>query len=281
MRYKYHFISYHIYDEISIYCLQMKIIKNIIKKILLNLPLINHLFIKVNYKIKKTNVTIHGFTSEVISMTKNNYLIYDKNNAEKITGLDSEMNYEYAFSKKIIEFSSKNKTVFDVGAQYGHYVTLTSKLYNKVYCFEGDDLGLFFLKKNVKNLNNVMVFNRYINDGFNLNDICINLNLVPDLVKIDVEGDEIEIIKNCQKLFEGNSSFLIEFHRRKILKKYKDQKVIDEFFEVFKHYNYDIEFNNHHSYDKLIKNGISDKNWFKEMPITNNFAIFAKPSFKI
>lgn len=81
--------------------------------------------------------------------------------------------------------------------------------------------------------------------------------------------------------FEGNSSFLIEFHRRKILKKYKDQKVIDEFFEVFKHYNYDIEYNNHHSYDKLIKNGISDKNWFKEMPITNNFAIFAKPSFKI
>ena len=50
MRYKYHFISYHIYDEISIYCLQMKIIKNIIKKILLNLPLINHLFIKVIYK---------------------------------------------------------------------------------------------------------------------------------------------------------------------------------------------------------------------------------------
>ena len=42
-------------------------------------------------------------------MTKNNHLIYDHNNAGKITGLDNNMNYEFAFSKKIIDFADKNK----------------------------------------------------------------------------------------------------------------------------------------------------------------------------
>ena len=45
-------------------------------------------------------------------MTKNNYLIYDENNAGKITGLDKEMNYEFAFSKKIIDFANKDRIFF-------------------------------------------------------------------------------------------------------------------------------------------------------------------------
>lgn len=259
----------------------MKKLKSLIKNLLLKIPLVNHIFILYQYKIFKTTVSIHGHKSLPMFMTKRNFSIYDKKEIGLVTGLDKDLNYEFAFSKKIIDFADENKIFFDVGAAYGHYTWLASKLYKKVYAFEGDPLEIFFLKKNMKNFNNITIIDKYIDDAYNLNKICNDLKMMPNIVKMDIEGAEINLVKNIDSLLKNKTSFLIEFHRRKILKKYKDLKVIDEFFEIFKHYNYDIEYNNHHDYDRLINDGISDKNWFKEMPITNNFAIFAKPSSKI
>ena len=80
----------------------MSNLKEIIKKVLFSIPVINHLFIFFNYKIFKTALSIHAHKSNPLIMTKNNYLIYDENNAGKITGLDKEMNYEFAFKKLLI-----------------------------------------------------------------------------------------------------------------------------------------------------------------------------------
>ena len=68
-----------------------------------------------------------------------------------VTGVDKDLNYEYAFSKKIIDFANKDK-IFDIGAAYGHYTWLASKLYKKVYAFEGDELELYYLRKILTNL---------------------------------------------------------------------------------------------------------------------------------
>ena len=76
---------------------------------------------------------------------------------------------------------------------------------------------------------------------------------------------------------KNNSKFLIEFHKRKILKKYLDKKVIDNFFETFKEHGYNIEFNKHHDAKSLIDSGISDKEWVKINPEIPNFAIFCYP----
>ena len=78
----------------------MSKLKNIIKSVLFSIPVIDYLFIFFNYKIIKTNFSIHGYKINNFIMTKNNYLIYDHNNAGKITGLDNNMNYEFAFFKK-------------------------------------------------------------------------------------------------------------------------------------------------------------------------------------
>lgn len=251
--------------------------KEIIKNILLSIPVINHLFIYLNYKIFKTSVSIHNYKIDNLIMTKNNYLIYDKNNAGKITGLDKEMNYEYAFSEKIIHFANNNKIFFDVGAAYGHYSWLASKLYKEVYCFEGDKLELFFLKRNMQKFKNVKIIDKYLTKEFNIDKTIEQLKVIPDIIKIDVEGEEIQILKNCNKAFQAKTCFLIEFHKRKILKKYNDAEVINKFFKTFEKYDYDIKFNHHHDYIELQNNGLSDKNWVDKMPNINNFAMFAFP----
>ena len=255
----------------------MKKIKSFIKKILINLPLINLIFISLNYKIKKSKIKIHNYISHDMIMTKINHQIYDDSNAGNVTGLDNDMNYEYSFSKKIIDEASKEKIFFDIGAAYGHYSWLASKLYGKVYCFEGDDLELFFLKRNCSKIDNIKIIDNFINDKLTLDNFCKLNNLYPDLVKIDVEGEEINIIKNSQELLKNNSKFLIEFHKRKILKKFLDKKVIDNFFETFKQHGYNIEFNKHHDAKSLIDSGISDKEWVKINPEIPNFAIFCYP----
>ena len=253
--------------------------KEIIKKVLFSIPVINHIFIYFNYKILNTALSIHEHKISNLTMTKRNYLIYDEKNAGKITGVDKDMNYEFAFSKKIIDFASKDKIFFDIGSAYGHYSWLASKLYKEVYCFEGDQLELFFLKRNSKKFKNVKVIKKFVTREYNIDKIIDQIDVVPDIIKIDVEGEEIQIIENCEKPFKFRSCFLIEFHNRKILKKYNnDHSVIENFYKKFNKFGYSLEFNGHHSYNKLISDGISDKTWNKEKLNTNNFAIFAKPN---
>jgi hypothetical protein len=212
-----------------------------------------------------------------MKMTKRNFAIYDTRNAGKVTGVDNQMNYEYAFSKKIIEICNKNKIFFDIGASYGHYAWLASTLCKKVYCFEGNDLELFFLRKNLKNFSNVKIINKYVSRDNNLNKICRKLKFYPDIVKIDIEGYEVELIRDSEDLLNNGSFFLIEFHQRKILEKYNNIKIIEDFYKLFDKYNYQIEYNHHHEYNLLKEQGFSSKDWVMQRPNIHNYALFAKP----
>ena len=181
----------------------LKFIKKVTKEILLILPIFNVIFIKLYFKIRKTKIKIHGYESDFFLMSNKSYQKYNiknLNNIKNITGVDKEFNYEYAFSKKIIDESSRDKIIFDVGAAYGHYSWLLSKLNKEVFCFEGDNLALFFLRKNLVKLTNTKIINKYVKESFSLNMFCKSNNLYPDLVKIDVEGDEIDILKNSGDL---------------------------------------------------------------------------------
>ncbi len=254
----------------------MSKIKKILKNILIYIPVINYLFILFNYKIMKIDLSIHKYKIGKMLMTKNNYQIYDRINAGKITGLDNEMNYEYAFSKKIIELADKNKVFFDIGASYGHYSSLACKLFKEVYCFEGDPLELYFLKKNLKQFKNVKIINKFLTKNFNIDKIIKQTGVIPFLIKIDVEGDEIQILENCQETLKIGPNFLIEFHKRKILNQNKnDSLVIENFFSIFSKNGYRLKFNGHHDYENLISYGIPDKEWNEKRPITNNFAVLA------
>ena len=96
---------------------------------------------------------------------------------------------------------------------------MASALCKEVYCFECDDLELFFLRKNLKNHNNVKIISKYISKDYNLNKICRDFNFYPDIVKIDIEGYEVELVKDAEDLLKKGCYFLIEFHLKKNNKK--------------------------------------------------------------
>jgi hypothetical protein len=93
----------------------MQKLKLIIKKILLVTPVLNYILIFFRYKIFKTRIKIHGHTSDEMYMSKRNYAIYDKTNIGVVTGVDKDLNYEYSFSKKIIDLANKDKIFLMLG----------------------------------------------------------------------------------------------------------------------------------------------------------------------
>ena len=83
----------------------------------------------------------------------------------------------------------------------------------------------------MRRFKNVKIIDKYLTNNFNLNHIIKKLSLYPDIIKIDVEGEEIQILQNCDIALKNGASFLIEFHTRKILKKFKNNiSIINKFY---------------------------------------------------
>ena len=179
--------------------------------------------------------------------------------------------------------------IFDVGSNVGVYTCLFSKFYpnSKIYSFEPvfQNYETLIQNVNLNNLKNVTCFNfgfleqeknhdlscpldraeensglysTKITDGrnkvsshfFNLGDWCVKNNIVPDLLKIDVEGAEFEIISSSiciipeikYLIIEDNPSFA-SLHR----------KSLRSLLEL----NFDVIGNNR--LDLLCKNKIKEK----------------------
>jgi hypothetical protein len=124
-----------------------------------------------------------------------------------------ENDHEPALVRKIFEISDKDTVFFDIGAQYGfHSLVAESAGCENIHCFEADSLIYSILEKNV---------NAETNHGFvgtcEEEDICIDSyctdTVNPDIVKIDVEGAELKVLKGMRKtLEEAAPELLIEVH---------------------------------------------------------------------
>jgi FkbM family methyltransferase len=141
-----------------------------------------------------------------------------------------------------INFTKNNPIIFDCGANIGMSLIYFKSLYPKsrIIAFEGDKTILKFLKNNLKN-NNINDINlieklvwinnngvNFIPDGadggainINKNNNIVNSirlkNLIDleksiDLLKIDIEGAEIEVINDCKDSLNKVKNIFIEFH---------------------------------------------------------------------
>jgi FkbM family methyltransferase len=143
--------------------------------------------------------------------------------------------YEYEkqriFSATILDSS----VVYDIGAHAGFYTLLASKLvglHGKVLAFEPLPENLMFLKEHLRinNISNVEVFNVAISDSSGtfmfeegvhssmgrlsdrgiipvltttLDKLIDNSQLpLPDIIKMDIEGEELSALRGAEKLIE-------------------------------------------------------------------------------
>lgn len=130
--------------------------------------------------------------------------------------------YEPLLTDKVLEILKPNNVFFDVGAAFGYYGIFSTFLTNdnSIYAFDNNKTALSFLKKNLsinnKNINicNGKVCAKEGEGKIQLDSFIISNNLKRlSLVKIDVEGDELEVLKGALKsINKYKPDLLVEMH---------------------------------------------------------------------
>jgi len=160
-----------------------------------------------------------------------NYIINNKNSFDdKIINLFNEQK----------NYFLKNKKILDLGAHQGFYTIVFSKYFENVICVEPFPqnyltIELNLLANNIKNVKVIPAFisndnksgifsqgeQKYINftdyaheyiiqSSKTLNDFA---DFLPDVVKIDIEGEEVNSLKSANKIIDQHPCFFIELHK--------------------------------------------------------------------
>lgn len=150
-------------------------------------------------------------------------------------------------------------TAIDIGANIGNHSIEFSKVFNKVLCFEPNPRTFDILQANTKNINNIDTFNwgcglnaglLKLNEDFNNiggssakisieGNNCIDISIKPldrifdtlskvGLIKIDVEGMEIEALKGAEKvILEFKPLICFEQHEQEFKEQFYETEVVD------------------------------------------------------
>ena len=161
------------------------------------------------------------------------YFFNDKVSREiSIRGI---FDYDQLFTT--IKFFKKKRIFIDVGANIGNHSIFYSKYFKKILSFEPSKISFKVLSLNVENLKNIKIFNFglsniskkfYFDDKATKNVAGLKFKKkgkIPvkaevfdkkfkelkniDLVKIDVEGHELNVIEGMKKTLKNNSPLLI------------------------------------------------------------------------
>jgi FkbM family methyltransferase len=201
---------------------------------------------KIKYFIKDLFIpkSFKRLLHETIDIGKDSILLFEKK-FEYHLGVAFYHTYNEIFVDGIYQFPSKNETptIIDCGANMGLSVLYFSKLFPEanIIAFEPDESVLPFLENNIKNYNlsNVKLFknavwteetdlkfytdngmggrvgNEYKEQNFKiikalrLKDF---LKSKVDFLKIDIEGAEFEVLKDCQESLINVENIFVEYH---------------------------------------------------------------------
>jgi FkbM family methyltransferase len=236
-------INYQIYNNIS----KVFGIWNIYKIIYKHLPNFYRFTLNNRYgKIEKFKVNIFGVS---FYLSLNNF--YSK--TWVFIRCDHGIIHEEKTVELLNEKLREKKCFVDVGAHLGYFSLFASKKFPscKIYSFEMDKINFNLLKENVEinNSKNVDIFNLGIFDKtgevkmrrdsdnplsnlnllgesdnqyekkisyiktVSLDDFFANKNILPDIVKIDVEGAEMKVLEGMKNLLKTKKPLIfLEVH---------------------------------------------------------------------
>jgi FkbM family methyltransferase len=158
-----------------------------------------------------------------------------------------------------LDFDVSNSTAIDIGSNIGNHAIEFAKYFKKVICYEPNPRAYDLLATNTKHLKNVEVFNwgigskeEFLQLQENINNIggssakyqidaknIVNIEIKPldnflesfkkvMLLKIDVEGMEIEVLKGAEKIItEFYPLICFEQHKTDFLDCFNETEVID------------------------------------------------------
>ncbi len=157
--------------------------------------------------------------------------------------------YEPLMVKKILKHVGETDIVYDIGAHIGYYSSIFNKVTKskEVVSLEPDFYSSNLVRRNTNERG--VVVNKFIGSklGYNtttLNDLSSMLNLEPSVIKMDIEGFEVEAFEGGWELIRNaRPQIFLEIHPKFIHK--RNPKAFENLVaELFKIYN--IEYVRNH-----------------------------------
>ena len=152
--------------------------------------------------------------------------------------------YEPFMVDKIMSHVNSTDLVYDIGADIGYYSVLFSKVLKckKVLSVEPDKKHSNFLKINLANIDSWVHIKKYVGnrsdkDLITIDDLVSSTQIMPTVIKIDIEGAEVEALEGAKSLLINQKPKLfMEFHPNMIYENNKDgiTKIFDLIFSIYK-----------------------------------------------
>jgi len=191
---------------------------------------------------------------------------------------------EYDFLKP-----KKTDIVLDVGANIGDYTLKIAKSVGKVIAIEPSSENFAFLENNIKPFSNVIIIKKAVGnqkgkvnfsssggvvakvdlkgsdvvDMDTLDNICDELNIKPDLLKMDIEGYEGSALLGFQKHLKNIKRMVIEIHNEE--NKSTCEKILSD--SGF-HFRYQSKLD---IFKKTLKNVTTHSLSFMKYDVINNY----------
>ena len=149
--------------------------------------------------------------------------------------------YEPLMVKKILKNVQETDIVYDIGAHIGYYSSIFNKVTKskEVVSLEPDFYSSNLIKRNTNERG--IVVNKFIGSelGHNtttLNDLSSMLSLEPSVIKMDIEGAEVEAFEGGWELIRNlRPQIFLEIHPKFIHKKNPKafEKLVAELFKIY------------------------------------------------
>lgn len=212
-----------------------------------------------NYKRMKVDILyddIHPYVLE------NNFQIYfsSKWSSEKVAKYYKEISMEqniespHSYFSKELDFTNYD-IALDIGGAEGNFSVSILNYFDKIYVFERDELWINCLKHTFKNYKQkVEIINKNVGNLDNIDSIKLDSNSTfydkNMLVKIDVEGHELQVLEGMTSLLSQNKLITLlvcTYHKQ------NDASILNKFLSSFGFSNTYSNGYMCYFYDKKIK----------------------------
>ena len=149
--------------------------------------------------------------------------------------------YEPLMVEKILKNVRETDIVYDIGAHIGYYSSIFNNVIKskEVVSIEPDFYSSNLIKRNTNERG--IVVNKFIGRelGYNtttLNDLSSMLNLEPSVIKMDIEGFEVEAFEGGWEIIRNlRPQIFLEIHPKFIHKRNPRafEKLVDELFKLY------------------------------------------------
>lgn len=232
-------------------------------------------------------MTLDSSTVNVSTRYLNNFCCY-KNDKIISNSLINYGEYQQHEIDLLLTLISDQDIVFDIGANIGYHTTAFSSRAKQVYSFEAHPIHFEMLEKNTATLKNCTIKNIAVSDSsgkLNISDFDIleknnygavlidsegvlvecesidNMKIpTPQLVKIDVEGHEVNVLNGMQNLLKNNKP-LVYFEAQ-------ETNDLPEIYKLLDDLNYSMNW-------CVVRNYSSDNYRNNQTNIFGNTAIFS------